>query len=124
MYYDHIHLNRAGAYAFGTQLNTLLVQCSTRVVERTMSNKVRVRGQIFKKGGQVKSSPTLELPKIHPLLHVSSSMDNEPRCLVLEDQPLLHASSSMDNEPRCLVLEDQPLLHVSSPWMMNQDAWY
>ena len=28
-------------------------------------------------------------------------------CLVLEDQPLLHVSSSLDNEPMCLVLEDQ-----------------
>ena len=36
----------------GPSLTTLLVQCSTRVVERILSNKVRIRRQIFKKGGQ------------------------------------------------------------------------
>ena len=76
MYYDHIHLNRAGTYAFWDPAWTLyLVQCSTQVVERTLSNKVRIRGH-FQQGSRIPTFTT----------YASSSIDDETRCLVLEDQ--------------------------------------
>ena len=34
----------------GPSLNTILVQCSTQVVGRALSNKVRIQGQIFQQG--------------------------------------------------------------------------
>ena len=45
----------------------------------------------------------LQLPESQPLLHVSSSMDNEPMCLVLEDQPE-HSNRTRNSLLNCLNL--------------------
>ena len=88
MYYDHIHLNRVGTYTFGTTLKHYIssVFNTSRRASTVQQGSDSRANFSTREANREESSPTLQLPESQPLLHVSSSMDNEPRCLVLEDQ--------------------------------------
>ena len=88
MYYDHIHLNRVGTYTFGTQLKHYIssVFNTSRRASTVQKGSDSRANFSTREANREESIPTLHLPESQPLLHVSSSMDNEPRCLVLENQ--------------------------------------